>query len=166
MGPDESRGGRTTRPDRSRDRAHLTIRGAAPSYEWQRIRPKGPHDHDELFDHARRRLDAARTPPPSTARRARLVRDFKQAWEAGDVSTLIGLLDPGAVAAVLLTITDQGACIPLVDAVIDAVPASWWTDDPDYVDSFYALARETAGSRVGAAGNARMTVERYYVSAL
>lgn len=71
-----------------------------------------------------------------------------------------------ALAAVLLTITDQGAYIPLVDAVIDAMPASWWTDDPDYVDSFYTLARETAGSRVGAAGNARMTVERYYVSAL
>ncbi|MFI8258618.1 DUF3103 family protein [Streptomyces filamentosus] len=94
------------------------------------------------------------------------MRDFKQAWEAGDIPALIGLLDPGAVAAVLLTITDQGACIPLVDAVIDAVPASWWTDDPDYVDSFYTLARETVGSRVGAAGNARMTVERYYVSAL
>ncbi|GHB08173.1 DUF3103 family protein [Streptomyces termitum] len=71
-----------------------------------------------------------------------------------------------ALAAVLLTVTDQGAYIPLVDAIVDAMPASWWTDDPDYVDSFYTLARETAGSRVGAAANARMTVERYYVSAL
>jgi len=71
-----------------------------------------------------------------------------------------------ALAAALLTITDQGAYIPLVDAIIDAMPASWWTDDPDYVDSFYTLARETTGSRTGASANARMTVERYYVSAL
>ncbi|MFJ3288333.1 MULTISPECIES: DUF3103 family protein [unclassified Streptomyces] len=71
-----------------------------------------------------------------------------------------------ALAAVLLTITDQGAYIPLVDAIVDAMPTSWWTDDPDYVDSFYTLARETTGTRVGASANARMTVERYYVSAL
>ncbi|MEU6530130.1 DUF3103 family protein [Streptomyces sp. NPDC046928] len=71
-----------------------------------------------------------------------------------------------ALAAVLLTITDQGAYIPLVDAVIDAMPTSWWTDDPDYVDAFYTLARETTGSRVGASANARMTVERYFVSEL
>ncbi|CAM5563150.1 MULTISPECIES: DUF3103 family protein [Streptomyces] len=71
-----------------------------------------------------------------------------------------------ALAAVLLTITDQGAYIPLVDAIVDAMPTSWWTDDPDYVDSFYTLARETTGTRVGASANARMTVERYYVSTL
>ncbi|MEU1230514.1 DUF3103 family protein [Streptomyces sp. NPDC005828] len=71
-----------------------------------------------------------------------------------------------ALAAVLLTITDQGAYIPLVDAIINAMPTSWWTDDPDYVDSFYTLARETTGTRAGAAANARMTVDRYYVSAL
>ncbi|GAA0634340.1 hypothetical protein GCM10009535_07760 [Streptomyces thermocarboxydovorans] len=71
-----------------------------------------------------------------------------------------------ALAAALLTITDQGAYIPLVNAIIDAMPASWWSDDPDYVDSFYTLARETTGSRTGASANARMTVERYYVSAL
>lgn len=71
-----------------------------------------------------------------------------------------------ALAAVLLTVTDQGMYIPLVDAIIDAMPASWWTDDPDYVDSFYTLARETTGSRTGASANARMTLERYYVSAL
>ncbi|MFJ3653516.1 DUF3103 family protein [Streptomyces nigra] len=71
-----------------------------------------------------------------------------------------------ALAAVLLTIADQGAYIPLVDAVIDAMPTSWWTDDPDYVDAFYTLARETTGTRTGASANARMTVERYFVSEL
>ncbi|MFE2643097.1 DUF3103 family protein [Streptomyces nigra] len=71
-----------------------------------------------------------------------------------------------ALAAVLLTITDQGAYIPLVDAIIDAMPTSWWTDDPDYVDAFYTLARETTGTRTGASANARMTVEQYFVSEL
>ncbi|MFE0651968.1 DUF3103 family protein [Streptomyces sp. NPDC059534] len=71
-----------------------------------------------------------------------------------------------ALAAVLLTVTDQGAYIPLVNALIDAMPTSWWTDDPDYVDSFYTLARETTGSRIGASGNVRITVDRYYVSEL
>ncbi|MEU3255723.1 DUF3103 family protein [Streptomyces sp. NPDC006997] len=71
-----------------------------------------------------------------------------------------------ALATALLTITDQGMYVPLVNALIDAMPTSWWTDDPDYVDSFYTLARETADSRAGASANARMTVERYYVSAL
>jgi hypothetical protein len=33
-----------------------------------------------------------------TAQQARIVRDFKQAWEAKDIGALIGLLDPGATA--------------------------------------------------------------------
>ena len=33
-----------------------------------------------------------------TAERARLVRSFKQAWEAKDIDALIGLLDPSATA--------------------------------------------------------------------
>ncbi|MGW4380999.1 DUF3103 family protein [Kitasatospora sp. NPDC004531] len=71
-----------------------------------------------------------------------------------------------ALAAVLLTITDQGAYIPLVNAIIDAMPASWWTDDPDYVDSWYTLATTTTGTRTGASGNGKMTFDRYWVSAL
>ncbi|MGW2448088.1 DUF3103 family protein [Streptomyces sp. NPDC001675] len=71
-----------------------------------------------------------------------------------------------ALAAALLTIADQGAYVPLADAVIDAMPASWWTDDPDYVDSWYTLAKTTTGTRAGAAANGRMTFDRYYVPAL
>ncbi|GAA4212315.1 RNA polymerase sigma factor SigJ [Actinocatenispora rupis] len=52
----------------------------------------------QLATSARRRIDAARTPATPTAQQARLVRDFKQAWEAGDIATLVGLLDPGATA--------------------------------------------------------------------
>ncbi|WP_327676268.1 DUF3103 family protein [Kitasatospora sp. NBC_00458] len=71
-----------------------------------------------------------------------------------------------AVAAVLLTIADQGAYIPLVNAVLAALPASWWTDDPDYVESWYTLARTSSGRLNGARGNGWMTVEPYWVSQL
>ncbi|MCZ0982816.1 DUF3103 family protein [Streptomyces diastatochromogenes] len=71
-----------------------------------------------------------------------------------------------AIATALLTIADLGAYVPLVDPVIDALPSSFWTDDPDFVDAWYTLARETTGTRDGAAGNGRMTLDRYWVSAL
>ncbi|MFE7774646.1 DUF3103 family protein [Streptomyces sp. NPDC057445] len=68
-----------------------------------------------------------------------------------------------AIAAILLTVTDQGAYTPLVDAVLAAIPDSWYTDDPDYVDSWYTLSRQEQGSRTGAAANGWMTVEPYWV---
>ncbi|MFJ8038962.1 DUF3103 family protein [Kitasatospora sp. NPDC096147] len=71
-----------------------------------------------------------------------------------------------AVAAVLLTIADQGAYIPLVNAVLAALPESWWVDDPDYVESWYTLARTSSGRLNGARGNGWMTVEPYFVSQL
>lgn len=71
-----------------------------------------------------------------------------------------------AIVTVLLTITDQGVYIPLADAVLDAIPASWWTDDPDYVDSWYTLAKATKGTRNGAAANGWINVSPYHVPAL
>ncbi|MFF4249386.1 DUF3103 family protein [Streptomyces sp. NPDC001822] len=68
-----------------------------------------------------------------------------------------------AIASVLLTVTDQGVYIPLVDAVLNAIPDDWWTDDPDYVDSWYTLAQNDNGTRYGARGNGSMTVQPYYV---
>jgi hypothetical protein len=68
-----------------------------------------------------------------------------------------------ALASALLTITDQGTYIPLVNALLDALPSSWWTDDPDYVDSWYTLAKNDSGRRDGARGNGWMTVEPYFV---
>ncbi len=47
----------------------------------------------QLASSARRRVLAA--PVVSTARRAEVVRAFRQAWEAKDIEALIGLLDPG-----------------------------------------------------------------------
>ncbi|MEU5261854.1 RNA polymerase sigma factor SigJ [Amycolatopsis sp. NPDC021455] len=49
----------------------------------------------ELASSGRRRIRAARPLTP-VARQADLVKDFKQAWEAGDIDALVGLLDPGA----------------------------------------------------------------------
>jgi hypothetical protein len=68
-----------------------------------------------------------------------------------------------AIATALLTITDQGTYIPLVNAVLDAMPNDWWTDDPDYVDSWYTLAQSDNGTRYGARGNGWMTVQPYFV---
>ena len=52
----------------------------------------------KLASAARRRVRASRAPAAPPARQAGLVRDFKKAWEAGDINALIGLLDPDATA--------------------------------------------------------------------
>ncbi|MFI2474705.1 RNA polymerase sigma factor SigJ [Nocardia xishanensis] len=51
----------------------------------------------QLASSARRRIDTSRG--PSTTERAEVVRDFKRAWETGDIDALIDLLDPQATAA-------------------------------------------------------------------
>jgi RNA polymerase sigma factor (sigma-70 family) len=50
----------------------------------------------QLASSARRRIRASQAPAAPAAQRADIVRDFKQAWEAGDIGALIGLLDPDA----------------------------------------------------------------------
>ena len=50
----------------------------------------------QLASSARRRIHASQAPPARPAERATLVRDFKEAWLAGDINALIGLLDPDA----------------------------------------------------------------------
>ncbi len=71
-----------------------------------------------------------------------------------------------AIADALLTITDNGTYVPLVDAILAAIPSSWWTDDPDYVDSWYTLSTTSSGRLYGAAGNGWMDVSPYWVSEL
>jgi len=68
-----------------------------------------------------------------------------------------------ALADALLTIVDGGAYIPLVNAILNAIPGSWWTDDPDYVDSWYTLSTSTSGRRNGAAANGWMDIAPYWV---
>ncbi|MEV8376006.1 DUF3103 family protein [Kribbella sp. NPDC056861] len=70
-----------------------------------------------------------------------------------------------ALTTALLTITDQGAYKPLVDAVIAAIPDSWWTDDPDFVDAWYTLAKNDNGVRQGSRRNGWMGLTPYYVPA-
>ncbi|GAA4207204.1 RNA polymerase sigma factor SigJ [Streptosporangium oxazolinicum] len=50
----------------------------------------------QLASSARRRIRAAQAPATPAARRADIVRAFKQAWEAKDIDALVGLLDPDA----------------------------------------------------------------------
>lgn len=69
-----------------------------------------------------------------------------------------------AIADALLTIVDGGAYVPIVNAILNAIPASWWTDDPDYVDSWYTLSTGTSGTLTGAAANGTMTVAPYWVA--
>jgi RNA polymerase sigma-70 factor (ECF subfamily) len=60
----------------------------------------------QLASSGRRRVRASQPPASLTARQAGIVRDVKQAWEARDISALIGLLDPGATA-----IADSGGLV-------------------------------------------------------
>lgn len=52
----------------------------------------------QLASSARRRLRGGSPDAAPPARQAAVVRDFKRAWEAGDIGALIGLLDPDATA--------------------------------------------------------------------
>ncbi|MGX7678766.1 RNA polymerase sigma factor SigJ [Jatrophihabitans sp. DSM 45814] len=52
----------------------------------------------QLASSARRRLRDVPAPVTPTSQQADIVRTFKQAWQAKDITALIGLLDPDAVA--------------------------------------------------------------------
>ncbi|GAA4444822.1 RNA polymerase sigma factor SigJ [Phytohabitans houttuyneae] len=52
----------------------------------------------KLASSARHRIDVSQPPATPTTRRAAVVRDFKRAWEAGDIEALIALLDPAVLA--------------------------------------------------------------------
>ncbi|NYI04483.1 DUF3103 family protein [Allostreptomyces psammosilenae] len=71
-----------------------------------------------------------------------------------------------AVAAGLLTVISQTQYVPLVDAVLAAIPDDWWTEDPDYVDSWYTIQKATSGSRVGAAGNGTISLSPIFIPEL
>jgi RNA polymerase sigma-70 factor, ECF subfamily len=52
----------------------------------------------KLASLARRRIGTSHPVAASTAEQARVVRQFKQAWETKDIKALLGLLDPDATA--------------------------------------------------------------------
>ncbi|MQS16084.1 sigma-70 family RNA polymerase sigma factor [Streptomyces kaniharaensis] len=70
----------------------------------------------QLASSARRRVRAVQAPAVPAAGQARVVRHFKQAWEARDIETLVGLLDPDA------TMTADGG--GMVGAVLRPVRGS------------------------------------------
>lgn len=61
---------------------------------------------------------------------------------------------------------DGGAYIPLVSAVLDAIPDSWYTDDPDYVESWYTLAEQGTGVINGASARGWIETRPYWVREL
>jgi RNA polymerase sigma-70 factor (ECF subfamily) len=67
----------------------------------------------QLASSARRRIQRSHVPATPTARQDALVRSFKQAWEAKDITALIGLLDPDVTA-----IADGGGLVSAVLAPI------------------------------------------------
>jgi hypothetical protein len=67
-----------------------------PFAEVAEITGRTPAACRQLASSARRRVRASQPPAAPPARRAGLVRDFKKAFEAGDIGALIGLLDPAA----------------------------------------------------------------------
>jgi RNA polymerase sigma factor (sigma-70 family) len=75
-----------------------------PFTEVAEITGRTPAACRQLASSARGRVRTARpsatsaTSAASAAQQASIIRDFKQAWEAKDVGTLIGLLDPGVTA--------------------------------------------------------------------
>ncbi|MFB7867826.1 DUF3103 family protein [Streptomyces sp. NPDC056069] len=68
-----------------------------------------------------------------------------------------------AISAGLLGITDLGAYTSLTDAVLNAIPDNWWTDDDDFVESWYSLYKNANGSFHGARGNGWMNLQPYFV---
>jgi RNA polymerase sigma factor (sigma-70 family) len=67
-----------------------------PFAEVADVTGRSPAACRQLASTARRRVRAARPPAAPAPRQAAIVRDFKRAWEAKDITALITLLDPGA----------------------------------------------------------------------
>ena len=101
-----------------------------PFAEVSGITGRSPAACRQLASSARRRVRAAQPPAAPTATQASIVRDFKRAWQAGDIGGLIGLLDPAATAT-----GDGGG---LVTAVLHPIEGG------DQVASFFASRARTA----------------------
>jgi RNA polymerase sigma factor (sigma-70 family) len=78
-----------------------------PFAEVAQIVGRTPAACRQLATSARRRIRASQAPATPAAQQARIVRDFKQAWEAKDIAALIGLLDPNATVT-----ADSGGLVP------------------------------------------------------
>jgi RNA polymerase sigma factor (sigma-70 family) len=87
-----------------------------PFAEVAEIVGRTPAACRQLASSARRRIHASQAPATPTAQQARVVRAFKEAWEARDIDAIIGLLDPDAT-----TIADGGG---LASALLHPIEGS------------------------------------------
>ena len=69
-----------------------------PFNEIAEIVGRTPGACRQLASSARRRIGGAEAPTASSVGQSRVVREFKEAWEAKDIGALIGLLDAEATA--------------------------------------------------------------------
>ena len=95
---------------------------------------------------ARRRLSSARVPAAPAGDQAGVIRAFKQAWEAKDISALIGLLDPDATA----TADGGGLALTFLDPISGAEPiARAWVEIANHADSGTAFLERTVNGQPG-----------------
>lgn len=71
-----------------------------------------------------------------------------------------------AVANGLLTVINQSQYVPLVEAIIKAIPQGWFSDDHDYVDSWYTIQKSAWDPFTGAAGNGTIGLGPWHVDEL
>jgi RNA polymerase sigma factor (sigma-70 family) len=89
----------------------------------------------KLASLGRRRIETSHPVPASTAEHARVVKQFKQAWETKDIKALLGLLDPDATA-----VADGGGHVMARLHPIEGA---------DRIARFYiAIARRATGLRI------------------
>jgi len=88
----------------------------------------------QLASTARRRVRGSQPPPAPAARQARIVREFKAAWEARDIATLVGLLDPGAT----VTADGGGLVAAALDPIVGGEPIARYV--ADLADRAFGLA--------------------------
>ncbi|MEV5499268.1 RNA polymerase sigma factor SigJ [Nonomuraea fuscirosea] len=69
-----------------------------PFAEVAEIVGRTPESCRKLASSARRRIHAFQSPATPNTRKAEIVREFKQAWEAKDIVALVALLDPDATS--------------------------------------------------------------------
>jgi hypothetical protein len=77
--------------------------------------------------------------------------------------TLVGNLF--TIASEILNTLGQptiGSLVALGSGLVSAMPSSWFTNDDDYVDSFYTLEQGVSyTNRYGAGGNSLVTLRPY-----
>ncbi|WP_225642606.1 DUF3103 family protein [Streptomyces werraensis] len=68
-----------------------------------------------------------------------------------------------AISKGLLTVVGGGQYVPLVDEVLKAFPSGWFSDDHDYVDSWYTVRPTTWDPYFGANNSAKLSFGPWHV---